>query len=436
VPWGTGARGSSIASTSYIWTSWSGESIHLFIRSFVRLCRSVYFYPHINPSFPPSLPPSRVDILSHPDRGVLRATVRGSIECRCYLSGMPEVRLGLAGGPVGRGLAGVANGKKDEGDDDGSGNDDENGDSGGNNGVGDATDNTIAFHPCVDLGRFASTGGEATFVPPDGAFTLCRYRSEAAGAGVADANAAATRSRARGGADDGDDADGVDGPVALRGSAAASLEAFIRSSAALGPAAPLALGAAYRGHRRGRGARVEVDVVCRARLPRGDADIRGAGAHEATPHLDDVVIRVPVPPATAKVAIECAGAGKADWTPGEDSIRWRVGRLRPGRETAMSAVIEQVRGLGEGEGGAGGGGAGGGGAGGGSAAAAAGDGAGGAAGGWRPPPLRAGFTARGLSASGLRVAYLRLWERGGLKADTWVRRVARGGEYAVRPLAD
>ena len=36
------------------------------------------------------------------------------------------------------------------------------------------------------------------------------------------------------------------------------------------------------------------------------------------------------------------------------------------------------------------------------------------------------------SASGLRVLYLRVWERGDYKVDKWVRKVARSGSYEIR----
>ena len=36
------------------------------------------------------------------------------------------------------------------------------------------------------------------------------------------------------------------------------------------------------------------------------------------------------------------------------------------------------------------------------------------------------------SASGLRVLYLKVWEKGDYKVDKWVRKVARSGSYEIR----
>lgn len=36
------------------------------------------------------------------------------------------------------------------------------------------------------------------------------------------------------------------------------------------------------------------------------------------------------------------------------------------------------------------------------------------------------------SASGLRVLYLKVWEKGDYKVDKWVRKVAKSGSYEIR----
>lgn len=36
------------------------------------------------------------------------------------------------------------------------------------------------------------------------------------------------------------------------------------------------------------------------------------------------------------------------------------------------------------------------------------------------------------SASGLRVQYLKVWEKSGYKVDKWVRKVCKSGDYNVR----
>jgi hypothetical protein len=36
------------------------------------------------------------------------------------------------------------------------------------------------------------------------------------------------------------------------------------------------------------------------------------------------------------------------------------------------------------------------------------------------------------SASGLRVQYLKVWEKSGYKVDKWVRKVCKSGDYSIR----
>ena len=36
------------------------------------------------------------------------------------------------------------------------------------------------------------------------------------------------------------------------------------------------------------------------------------------------------------------------------------------------------------------------------------------------------------SASGLRVQYLKVWEKSGYKVDKWVRKVCKSGDYNIR----
>ena len=51
---------------------------------------------------------------------------------------------------------------------------------------------------------------------------------------------------------------------------------------------------------------------------------------------------------------------------------------------------------------------------------------------WAKPPLSVTFTVMALSASNLKLAYLKIWERSGMKAEKWVRKIAESGEYQVR----
>lgn len=75
-----------------------------------------------------------VNMLVSAQGSVLRCDVQGRVVVKCFLSGMPDVKLGL-------------NDKLED----------------------------VAFHPCVNLGRFQAEQ-VVSFVPPDGEFELMRYR--------------------------------------------------------------------------------------------------------------------------------------------------------------------------------------------------------------------------------------------------------------------
>jgi AP-2 complex subunit mu-1 len=78
-----------------------------------------------------------VSALLSPNGDVLRADVNGRIMMRAFLSGMPEVKLGLN--------------------------------------IGEDRIHNATFHPCVNLGRY-NAEQIVSFVPPDGEFELAKYR--------------------------------------------------------------------------------------------------------------------------------------------------------------------------------------------------------------------------------------------------------------------
>jgi len=98
----------------------------------------------------------KVSMLCSAAGKVLDASVNGAINMKCYLSGMPECKIGfndkLSGGSsVGMGAPGASrSGSTIEVDD-------------------------MVFHQCVKLSSFANDRAIA-FTPPDGEFELMRYR--------------------------------------------------------------------------------------------------------------------------------------------------------------------------------------------------------------------------------------------------------------------
>lgn len=81
---------------------------------------------------------------------VLRSEILGSIKMKCYLSGMPELRLGLNDKAMFESTGRTTRGKAVEMED-------------------------VKFHQCVRLSRFENDR-TISFIPPDGEFELMSYR--------------------------------------------------------------------------------------------------------------------------------------------------------------------------------------------------------------------------------------------------------------------
>ncbi|KAI9223744.1 putative clathrin assembly protein AP47 [Blastocladiella britannica] len=91
-----------------------------------------------------------VNMLVAPNGNVLRSEVLGAVKMRCYLSGMPELKLGLNDKVMFDASGRTPRGKAIEMDD-------------------------VKFHQCVRLSRF-DNDRTISFIPPDGDFELMSYR--------------------------------------------------------------------------------------------------------------------------------------------------------------------------------------------------------------------------------------------------------------------
>ncbi|ANB10944.1 Apm1p [Sugiyamaella lignohabitans] len=103
-----------------------------------------------------------VNLLISASGQVLRSEILGSVQMKCFLSGMPELRLGLndkvifnhqsntTGQSIGSSSGGGSSGKVIEMED-------------------------VKFHQCVRLSRFENDR-TISFIPPDGEFELMSYR--------------------------------------------------------------------------------------------------------------------------------------------------------------------------------------------------------------------------------------------------------------------
>ncbi|GAB1520547.1 AP-1 adaptor complex mu subunit Apm1 [Rhizoctonia solani] len=93
-----------------------------------------------------------VNLLVNADGNVIRSEILGAVKMKCYLSGMPELRLGLNDKVMFENTGRTSRGKSIEMED-------------------------VKFHQCVRLSRFENDR-TISFIPPDGEFELMSYRIE------------------------------------------------------------------------------------------------------------------------------------------------------------------------------------------------------------------------------------------------------------------
>ncbi|KAJ3552044.1 hypothetical protein NM688_g4365 [Phlebia brevispora] len=91
-----------------------------------------------------------VNLLVNANGNVVRSEILGAVKMKCYLSGMPELRLGLNDKVMFESTGRTARGKAIEMED-------------------------VKFHQCVRLSRFENDR-TISFIPPDGEFELMSYR--------------------------------------------------------------------------------------------------------------------------------------------------------------------------------------------------------------------------------------------------------------------
>ncbi len=112
----------------------------------------------------------------------------------------------------------------------------------------------------------------------------------------------------------------------------------------------------------------------------------------------EIRVRIPVPPNTAKVKVLCSG-GKARYLAGEECLRWKIKNLSGGKEIRLQAEVMLV----------------------GSIKDDADDKKSGGKKKWSQPPLNVQFSLPMFTASGLRIRFLKVWSKEGYEATKWVR---------------
>lgn len=115
----------------------------------------------------------------------------------------------------------------------------------------------------------------------------------------------------------------------------------------------------------------------------------------------NVVIRIPVPKSTAKANVEVS-VGRCKYKASKNCLEWKIPRFPGGEEAAVSANVELV------------------------STTSAGNKP------WSRPPIQMEFQVPMFTASGLRVRFLKVWERSGYDTVKWVRYLSKSGAYETR----
>ncbi|KAL3136253.1 hypothetical protein ABBQ32_007262 [Trebouxia sp. C0010 RCD-2024] len=258
----------------------------------------------------------QVNMLMSNKGTVLRCDVNGKIVMKVFLSGMPDVKLGL-------------NDKLED----------------------------VTFHQCVNLGRF-NTEKVVSFVPPDGEFELMKYRCQE---GISLPFRVLPIINEMGRTRLEFSAKAYDGLVQKRESACWG----VTMDASVPRCSPWSLVSA-----------MAVMVIWSAL----QVNVKAKSAFNNKLFALNVVISIPVPDNTAKADIQT--------TQGQT-------------ESALVASVELIATTREKKA-------------------------------WAKPPINMSFQVPMFSASGLRVQYLKVWEKSNYKVDKWVRKVCKSGDYSVR----
>lgn len=114
----------------------------------------------------------------------------------------------------------------------------------------------------------------------------------------------------------------------------------------------------------------------------------------------NVVVAMPVPEQTARATFNVS-AGKAKYDPKRHALVWKLKRFVGETEHTLSASVELIATTREKKP-------------------------------WGRPPMSLSFQVPMYSASAVRIAYLKVWEKSSYKVDKWVRKLCKSGDYQIR----
>ncbi|KAF4358021.1 hypothetical protein F8388_008529 [Cannabis sativa] len=113
-----------------------------------------------------------------------------------------------------------------------------------------------------------------------------------------------------------------------------------------------------------------------------------------------VVIKIPVPKQTAKTSFQVT-SGRCKYNAAIDCLVWKIRKFPGQTEPTMSAEVELISTMTEKKS-------------------------------WTRPPIQMEFQVPMFTASGLRVRFLKVWEKSGYNTVEWVRYITKAGSYEIR----
>mmetsp|Transcript_13449 Transcript_13449/g.39155 ORF Transcript_13449/g.39155 Transcript_13449/m.39155 type:complete len:434 (-) Transcript_13449:462-1763(-) len=128
-------------------------------------------------------------------------------------------------------------------------------------------------------------------------------------------------------------------------------------------------------------------------------NLKATATFGPTKSASNVVIKIPVPPNTAKHSIKVS-AGRAKFEPDQKAIVWRLKKFIGGSECNFQADLDLMQ----------------------TTRTKA----------WSRPPISVDFNVSMFTASGVYVRYLRVYDKSGYHPNRWVRYMTRAGEYQIR----
>ncbi|OQN97171.1 hypothetical protein B0A48_17268 [Cryoendolithus antarcticus] len=216
----------------------------------------------------------------------LAAFANGSIAFTSKVSGVPDLLLNLSTGGKGSGMGNRGDQLR-------------------------SVMERVVFHPCVRLAKWKADG-VISFIPPDGRFALCGYEADLLGSGDAMAM----------------EAKKLDLPVS------------VEISTALGTA--------------GREFEVRVSVPSTSSSARSAAaaslhsnlgvnrpgPFRSSSNAEAKgPSLEELTVRIPMPPTARNISDLRASKGEAHYSPGDSRVEWRINSKDAGTLGSVGAML-------------------------------------------------------------------------------------------------